>query len=129
MIKYKAVIAGSRVNEAEVIELMKALESDRVIPQNYHYLPRWSIEKTYSSDYRKKQLIELMIESDYLVTFDRKVRGLEVKYAISLNTKVVLVTAPPYRHYYFDYEDTYPNPEEKIECRRMEGVIELLSTS
>lgn len=123
---YKALITGSEDHEKEVAKLLERLRKVDLAPLPYRYLPLHTKERRLLAPVRKMQLKALITISDYLVTFDKQAGNLEVRYAVELGTKVILVSGPPYRHYCFDYSDTYSDPEEKFEWMRQEEIIELL---
>ena len=124
--KHKAVIVGSKENDREILDLFETLSSPALSVQPFHFYPFTFIKRAWKNRERLKEMEKEIIVADYLITFDKTAKGLEVELAIYLNTKVILITDLPYRHYYFDYSDTYSAPREKIKFMNKEAVIELL---
>lgn len=125
-INRRAVIIGSRKNDQETSDLFQELNNPTISTRSFRFLPPTFVGRAWKDKERLKEMEKLIITADYLVTFDKKAKGLEVELAIQFNTKVILITNSPYRHHYFDYSDTYSVPWEKIKCMKKEAVIELL---
>lgn len=126
--RLKAVIIGPEKENDKIDHLKEKLWKTEIPFGSLKY-PRFEPEEgEVLTSAKKKELMIAIATSDYLITFDKTAEGWEVKEALRWNTKVIVATEPPYRHYYLDLEGICSRPWEKIKWMRREAIPEFLES-